>query len=46
VANDLKDVGAAGTKALLISKKNVRTFAGTKAELAECILDEVLGLGK
>jgi len=46
VANDLKDVGPEGTKALLVSKRNAKPFAGTKAELAERILDEVLALGE
>jgi len=45
VANDLKDVGAEGTKVLIIGPggKALR-FKGKKAELAEKVLDEILAL--
>jgi phosphopantothenoylcysteine decarboxylase/phosphopantothenate--cysteine ligase len=47
VANDLKDVVPGGTKALLIGKKrSAKPFAGTKGELADRILDEVLALDR
>jgi len=43
VANDLKDVGADGTKALIISRGGrVARFKGRKAELAERVLDDIL----
>lgn len=47
VANDLKDVRAGETRSLLISRDGETTsFAGSKAELAQTILDEVVRLGK
>jgi phosphopantothenoylcysteine decarboxylase/phosphopantothenate--cysteine ligase len=43
VANDLNHVGPTGTKAVLITAKSGQSkFAGSKSELADRILDEVL----
>jgi phosphopantothenoylcysteine synthetase/decarboxylase len=43
VANDLKDVTAGSTKALILSAAGTTDrFQGSKAELADRILDEVM----
>ncbi|MDD1771102.1 MAG: bifunctional phosphopantothenoylcysteine decarboxylase/phosphopantothenate--cysteine ligase CoaBC [Methanomassiliicoccales archaeon] len=44
VANDLKDVTAGGTKAFIVGAKRKRKVAGTKAELANALVDEIVGL--
>jgi phosphopantothenoylcysteine decarboxylase/phosphopantothenate--cysteine ligase len=44
VANDLRDVTAGRTKAFIVGAKRKRKVAGTKAELANALVDEIVGL--
>jgi len=44
VANDLRDVTAGKTKAFIVGAKKKRTIDGKKTELAEALIDEIVGL--
>ncbi len=44
VANDLRDVTAGRTKAFIVGAKKKRTIDGKKTELAEALMDEIVGL--
>lgn len=44
VANDLRDVTVGRTKAFIVGVKRKRRVAGTKAELANALVDEIVGL--
>ena len=44
VANDLRDVSAGRTKAFIVGARRKRKVAGTKTELANALMDEIVGL--
>lgn len=44
VANDLKDVHEGRTRAIIVRKRGERDVEGTKEELANALLDEILSL--